>query len=867
MLQTLYRRHRLALFHCAFCGLLIGIAFLRFFDVSILNPTNIGWIDQGDLRQHYLGWQAFRQAETPGTPWGTAPLLAYPHGTPISATDSNPLVSLILWPMRNLLPVEFQFIGPWYLLCLSLSLVFGRALMRREGFDRWTATLLGAVLAFPPILFWRYGHDTLMAQWLILAAIYVSFAVTRPLRAGLAHGGLLLVAMMTHPYLYVMLSIVAGCDLALRILRQGGVRFGQVERVVLALIATQGLALYVGVKLGVFSLQNAFQNTVGLHSTDPLGFFNPFDSARLLPQLPSGSGQYEGYAYLGLGGLVLLGILLVRAIRGTLSLPQWRALLPVQIAALIAFLFALSPVITVLGREVFVWEMSPENPVHALFAKLRSSGRFVWVTIYVMMFTGLLCLAGTKPRRLRGIAVVLLGLQFWDLAPLADRSRTDTALRPVAAHMFGAPDWKARIARADYIYISRSLGPDFTLDLGAASIRAGTPISWFYTAQGLGLPKQIAAEEQLRIRILNGGHDDGALILADGAGDLPLIHRNAPGILTSHRFAGFHAVETPAFGPASYDAETHGLTDLLRDCNTGCTALLTVRDEGAAELSVEFKSFMAALGSAVPTLGLNDGYAAVLHHGALLAETLERDADAILNAQVAETPLSLRSSVEDARIPAAISVGGINFSRDQRGINLVLLHADGRITTANFDTHSTSDSLRPDVPEDLILASAPELATVTGPTSTDATPFVGLDRFLTRESSLLDVLSGCRQGCAMAISVKDEGAASLPLAVRMQAAQLGLTLADLSFRDGYSAIVENGIVLVQGKSADEVVDVAEIVEGTRMRVRSAGFAPGSLSSITLNGTEHSLNQRGVNIVVVLQDKDTIAYHFDTHGGF
>jgi hypothetical protein len=156
---------------------LVAAAFTLFFDASILNPGNIGWIAEGDLRQHYLGWVAIRQADTLGEPWGLSPLLAYPHGAPISSTDSNPLVSLALWPIEAWLPETFQFIGPWYLLSLALSLAFAAALLRHTGFGRASALLLGAVLAFQPILFWRYGHDTLTAQWLILAAFYVSLAI------------------------------------------------------------------------------------------------------------------------------------------------------------------------------------------------------------------------------------------------------------------------------------------------------------------------------------------------------------------------------------------------------------------------------------------------------------------------------------------------------------------------------------------------------------------------------------------------------------------------------------------------------------------------------------------------------------------
>ena len=117
----------------------------------------------------------------------------------------------------------------------------------------------------------------------------------------------------------------------------------------------------------------------------------------------------------------------------------------------------------------------------------------------------------------------------------------------------------------------------------------------------------------------------------------------------------------------------------------------------------------------------------------------------------------------------------------------------------------------------------------------------------------------------MAISVKDEGAASFPRAARRKAAQIGLTLSELEFRDGYSAIVENGIVLAQGRSFQEVVDLAEVVGGIRIRVQSAGFEAGNLSSIKFDNEEHSMAQRGVNIVVLMGGEKVITYHFDTHG--
>lgn len=875
-----------------FIGLVIG-AFCYFFDPSILLPGNIGWISEGDLRQHYLGWVALRQAEALGSPLGTSPLLAYPFGAPISSTDSNPLVSLLLWPISDFLPADFQFIGPWYLLSLVLGLAFATALMRHAGFDRVTSVLLAAILAFQPVLFWRYGHDTLTAQWLILAALYVSFAVDGPVRAALYNGILLLLAITIHPYLFIMLNFIVGFDLLARILRSNGIGFGVVERVGLLFACVVAGALYAGAKLGVFSLQTAAQNDIGVHSADPLGFFNPFDASRILPQLPAGEGQYEGFAYLGFGGLVFFAVLLVTAIRGNLRLSNWRRLLPLFAGALVAFLFALSPIVTSLGQPVFALELADDSIVREVFSKLRSSGRFVWITIYVMVLTGILCLPRDRAWRVRGLAGLVLCLQFWDLAPLSERSRADTAYREVEAHILDKAEWQERIARADYIYLSRDLGLEFSLDAGAAAFPLNTPLTWFYTAQGLGMPRQLAAEEQLRLRVLNGGHDPLGLYLLDSEAELPLVHRNAKSVLTTHAFEDFHAIETQAFSPEpELQSATHGLTETLQWCETDCTALIVAKEDASAFLSAQAKVYLGARGSRIGNLGLNDGYAVILRDGKIVEEQLGVGEDVTINASVGTRSISLLSSVADRGVASAISLDGVDYSRNSRGLNLLLVKDDGRLVTAAFDTHATSDSLYPDEKfegslSDLIadagssgqgagrllpegydvgrpVMTYKEFAAIEGPKS--AEPFINVGRLLTRESSLLDVLSGCRQGCTMAISVKDEGSSSLPLAVRAMAAQMGLRLANLAFRDGYSAIVENGIVLVQGLSFEEVVDVAEMVEGKQIRVRSAGFQAGNLSSVTIDNEELSLNQRGINIVVLLDGERTISYHFDTHGG-
>jgi hypothetical protein len=351
------------------------------------------------------------------------------------------------------------------------------------------------------------------------------------------------------------------------------------------------------------------------------------------------------------------------------------------------------------------------------------------------------------------------------------------------------------------------------------------------------------------------------------------------GIVSTRDFGAFHSLDTAAFSPErEFSLETHGLTETLAACSDGCTALLVVHDKATRHMSGQLVAWLAQRGSRIAELADGTGLALVLRNGELVDEVLSEGGDARLNVMVADRALSLLSSVTDPTTRSEISVDGLDYARATRGFNVLLLRDTGQVVSAAFDTDAVGDLILPDggrVPSllaegETVGAPGQVLADrliddISGPVSR-ATPDVSVARLLTEDASLYDVLARCRQSCTMAISVKDEAAANLPFAVRRLAAQMGLTLAELSFRDGYAAIVQNGTVLVQGRSDDEIVDVSERIGERRIQVRSAGFEAGSMASILVDGEELSLGQRGLNIAAIFDGGEAISYHFDTHGG-
>ena len=869
--SQLFKAYTLLRTWSAYLILTIGLIsmYWLFVSPSSLNPTNITWLGETDLRQHYLGWYAYRVSEETGPLWGQTTLLNYPHGVPIVGTDSNPLYSFLLSPFVSFLPETFQFIGFSYLVNMTLALAVSYALLHRLNFDKITAALFAILLAFPPIFFWRFGHDTLTTQWLILAHFYVALNMNSAQRTIAAHGILLIFAILTHPYLFVMNFIIVGFDILSKVFSRYGLKWGTIERTIVAVLGSLIAALYVGKKSGVFSLQTKSLNEVGVFSTDIIALFNPFSTSSYLPNLPAADGQYEGYAYLGLGGIVLLLSVVVLAIKqstdASMSFKTWRAII---FASIFGLILALGPALPFAGNALLDLELSDDGIVAKIMSKIRSHGRFIWIMNYAIILLAIAALPRSRPMTLRAAAVVLIGLQIIDLAPLREKTLERTAHAEPAENPYLSDEWGNRFESADFVYLSSQFTFDHLLDVAEGAFKKKTPVTRFYTAQGLGLPKQHEAAELLRIETLNGMLEPTALYLFDNEIELPIVHRQASDILHTENLGDHSAVLNSQFKPdyrgLNSDTDFTALTNL---CLQDCSMVITTNGDVSKFLSANDRALFAAMDSKLAILNIDQNYAGVFRNGKPISEALTISDSAAVNAEEAGRFLSVTSASSTNNDPD-ISVNGTNYARLLPGISVALIFDNGNILTALLNTPRSLDGEVKN--SDLLAQLAPELG-FSGDAILDnyaitstATPFLNLNRFLNEDSSLADVLAKCKAGCSMGISIKDEATAALPREVRILAGQMGLSLSEIEFRDGFAAIIEDGIVLVQARSHNDTIKIGETTRGRKIQVESAGFNAGSKSSLKLDDIELSLSKRGINLVVFNENQE-ITYHFDTHG--
>ena len=406
-------RKRRALLFAA--GALLGaVLFFLVFGLSALNPCNdsfcLGGYIEKDIQQHYAGWLFYRQS-TPGWPLGIAQGINAPDGVSVAYTDSIPLFAVLFRGFEAVLPATFQYFGLFTLLCYALQGGFG-ALLCGLFVNDYARPLCGAALfAASPVLLERaFRHTSLGAQFLVLAALYYYFRARRENRY--AWPGLFLLnilAIGVHPYFLPMTYAVTLAMLLDHILRSR-----RWQGPVLYLAADLAGTVLLGWSLGLFygNATSGGQSLYGYFGMNLNALWNPagvngVDYSLFLPMQNQVGGNYDGFAYLGLGVLLALPA----AIR--VIFPRLRRHLPLCAVCAVLTLFAVSHVVTANGVTLCTLPL-PASLIH-LFSVFRSGGRLFWPVYYLLMlaaFVGLCRLPGC------GFAVCLaLLVQLADLSP------------------------------------------------------------------------------------------------------------------------------------------------------------------------------------------------------------------------------------------------------------------------------------------------------------------------------------------------------------------------------------------------------------------------------------------------------------------
>ncbi len=516
--------------HWMLLGAAPVVLFLIFFDPNVLNPTRIGWTMEADWGQHVLGWNAWRHM-----PWSSGnheDLLYHPTGLAIIYTDSNPLFAFIFKPFRAWLPLNFQYIGIWFLFCVCMHFLFAYKLIRPYAPGKWAAFGGALALSALPCLYYRERHDTLMAQWLILWALHLFINVEAGAPRAAPEGApawrvwlqrfanlfdaktrgymaLLGVTGLIHPYLLFMVAAIWGGDVLRGVWT--GVSARNLHVTAKALVRAVIVLACPLVTLGISGCYAAGQspNAGGwsYYSMALDALINPVrpEFSQIIKAVPLDGGQsFEGYQYLGFGILVLL---MASAIIYAVTPEARRAsgffakLKFLALPFLMLFLTAITNRVQLYGHTLFYFQM-PDQLKNTL-AVLRASGRFFWPMSYCLIMAALVVLYKSRPRILATVLPLALLLQAYDLNGFANtvRAATSLASNPQTYYLTPSPKWDKLVAE--------SKGVDFYPANVHFNDKLFYELTWRATSNALPVNTMYPARENiLQLAKLEQGQDD-----------------------------------------------------------------------------------------------------------------------------------------------------------------------------------------------------------------------------------------------------------------------------------------------------------------------------------------------------------------------
>ena len=402
-------------------SILFGLGwFLLLYGRYPLYFSNVNWIYEsgGDVFQHHIGWEWFRQ-EPWRFPLGRIEAYGYPFGTSLSYLDSIPLFAIPFKVLSPLLGNHFQYLGLWELTSVILQMLVGMLILG-EFTRSYPLRVLGASLLIlsPPLIMRTFHHNSLTAQWILLAGIWFILLEYRRRLWRWAWPVLFGVSMLVHLYFAAMLLPLWAVSLYFSYRHERNI-----ARAGLDILVVAGVLLLTGYSTGLFSLaaKNLELGGFGMYSWNLNELVNPLQVSAFFKELPTGTkGQYEGFSYLGLGNLLILPFSLFLFLQGDPARRLSSFFLPLVLAAILYVLYALSD--KAFFGIIPLWDVNLPAPIQSLASLFRSSGRFIWPVYYLIVLFGLASVLRNYrwPALVLGLALVL---QYIDLQPLVASKR------------------------------------------------------------------------------------------------------------------------------------------------------------------------------------------------------------------------------------------------------------------------------------------------------------------------------------------------------------------------------------------------------------------------------------------------------------
>ena len=261
----------------------------------------------------------YRQSEIFQWPIGRSPMLG-PDGGSSIAYSTLPLLALIFKPLTHWSKTPLQFFGLWSLVCFIGQSISSWKLLGLWIKNRIHLSIAVCFFVISPAFLDRLSvHFDASAHWLLIFALYLYFRPTFKFGQWLILGAL---SVLIFPYIAMMVSIIYVTRLIV-----DGISANRWYEAIKRILIYIGVLLIAAWQCGFFLLGGSKIGSEGYGtlSANVLTFVDPgfpemyrMPWSYVVPDRWQGPGQYEGFAFIGSGILILAIIIwLKRLIQGS----------------------------------------------------------------------------------------------------------------------------------------------------------------------------------------------------------------------------------------------------------------------------------------------------------------------------------------------------------------------------------------------------------------------------------------------------------------------------------------------------------------------------------------------------------------------
>ena len=389
------------------------LIFLFFLGFHYSNPTNSNWLTTADLISYQDGWNFFKK-DVWRFPIGSLPNYGVNAGNSIVYADIIPLFAIIFMLLRSITSDNFQYFSLWIFLSIFLQLFFSYLIIYKTT-KNYLYSVIGSVFfSISPLFFQRLGlHIALASHWVMLFSFYIE---TLKEKKNIYRNLNILFSITIHFSLTIIILIFHYLFKFVELLRTKNIKFFLLDGFVLGIFSV--FIMYI---LGYFEVPavDGLGGGYGYFSFNLNGFFNPINLggeswSLFLPILKYYGGQYEGFAYLGLSGILFFIIFIISFFyKNNIFLYEKKMII---IITLVFFILAISN--NVYFNDKLIFNIEINKYIYGILGIVRTSGRLIWPIYYLIFLTGIIFIYKKFSKNIStAILCLLLVIQIIDLSP------------------------------------------------------------------------------------------------------------------------------------------------------------------------------------------------------------------------------------------------------------------------------------------------------------------------------------------------------------------------------------------------------------------------------------------------------------------